>query len=114
MSQSSELPIQIDVQTVSEMLKQGDDFLLLDVREPNEYAVAKITGSTLLPLSEIGARVHELEEHKDRRIVVHCHHGGRSLQVTEALRSRGFNQVQNMDGGIDVWSQQIDPSVNRY
>ncbi|TWU20145.1 putative adenylyltransferase/sulfurtransferase MoeZ [Novipirellula galeiformis] len=114
MSESNELPIQIDVSSVSEMLQRGDDFLLLDVREENEYAVAKITGSTLIPMSEIGSRVQELDEHKDRLIVVHCHHGGRSLQVTQGLRGRGFTKVQNMDGGIDLWSQTVDPTVDRY
>ena len=59
-------------------------------------------------------RIDELEAHRDGRIVVHCHHGGRSMQVTQALRSMGFEQTQNMAGGIDAWSQLIDDSVPRY
>ncbi|MFG0261201.1 MAG: rhodanese-like domain-containing protein [Novipirellula sp. JB048] len=112
--QSSERPLQLDVTTVAEMQQRGDDFLLLDVREQEEDAIAKINGSLLMPISEIGARLHELNDHQDRLIIVYCHHGGRSLQVTQALRARGFSKVQNMEGGIDQWSQTIDPSLARY
>lgn len=96
------------------MLQAGDDFLLLDVRETDEYAVARINGSLLLPMSELANRVGELEQHRERLIVVHCHHGGRSLQITRVLRNNGFGKVQNMAGGIDAWSQLIDNSVTRY
>ena len=111
---TSDLPIEIDVATVSGMLTAGEDFLLLDVREPSEFAVAKIEGSQLIPMGELGERLDEIESYRDRRIVVHCHHGGRSLRVTQALRTQGFTQCQNMSGGIDVWSQEIDESVPRY
>ena len=114
MSQEEALPFDVDVTEVSQMLQRGDDFLLLDVREPDEYAVAKIEGATLLPMSELRDRAGELESHRERRIVVHCHHGGRSAKVAEALRAGGFAHVQNMAGGIDQWSQQVDPSVPRY
>lgn len=111
---TNDLPIDIDVTSVQAMQQAGDDFLLLDVREPAEYETACIGGSVLIPISELGGRVGELEPHRERLIVVHCHHGGRSLQVTEALRNHGFPKVQNMAGGIDQWSQQVDPSVPRY
>ena len=114
MTSSDDLPIEIDVASVHAMQAAGEDFLLLDVREPNEFEVAKIEGSQLIPMGEIGERLEELEPYRDRRIVVHCHHGGRSLRVTQALRTQGFTQCQNMTGGIDVWSQQIDESVPRY
>jgi rhodanese-related sulfurtransferase len=114
MSENLQVPLETDVAAVDAMLKAGDDFLLLDVREADEYAVAKIDGSVLLPMSELGNRVGELEEHRNRLIVVHCHHGGRSLQITRVLRSNGFENTQNMAGGIDAWSQQIDASVARY
>ncbi len=110
----AELPINIDVASVKQMLDANENFLLLDVREPSEYATASIAGSTLIPMREFAVRVEEIEDRKNSRIVVHCHHGGRSLRVTEWLRSQGFTQVQNMAGGIDAWSQQIDPSVPRY
>ena len=111
---SNELPIETDVPTVAAMLKNGDDFLLLDVREQDEHDIAKIDGSTLLPMSELRARVSELDEHRNRLIVVHCHHGGRSMRVTNALKEMGFPKVQNLAGGIDHWSQEIDSSVARY
>ena len=111
---SNEYPIEIDVQSVKELQDSDESFLLLDVRQDEEYATAKIDGSLLIPMGELGQRLDELEPYRDQRIVVHCHHGGRSMQVTEALRSRGFDQVQNMAGGIDAWSLQIDSSVPRY
>lgn len=114
MSDETDLPIEIDVASVASMLKAEEDFLLLDVRENDEYATAKIEGSVLIPMSELRDRIAELEPHQDRRIVVHCHHGGRSMQVTQVLRNNGFPKVQNMAGGIDQWSQQIDSGVPRY
>ena len=110
----NELPIEIDVNTVSVMQSNGDDFLLLDVREPVEHATAKIDGSLLIPMGELGDRISELDEHRERLIIVHCHHGGRSMQVTLALRNHGFAKVQNMAGGIDQWSQRVDNDVPRY
>ena len=114
MSEQTELPIEVDVATVNEMQQKEEAFLLLDVREQNEYDIAKIEGSVLLPMSELRLRLEELEPHQDSRIVVHCHHGGRSMQVTHALRERGYDHAQNMAGGIDAWSLQVDSSVARY
>lgn len=114
MSEQAELPIEIDVVAVNTMQQNQEKFLLLDVREQNEYDIARIDGSVLLPMSELRLRLEELEPHQDSRIVVHCHHGGRSMQVTRALRDRGYANVQNMAGGIDAWSLQIDSSVARY
>lgn len=110
----SELPLEIDVQSVSALRTEQADFLLLDVREEDEFAVASIDGSLLLPMSQIQSRIGELEPHQDRHVVVHCHHGMRSLRVTEALRANGFPKTQSMAGGIDHWSLEIDPSVPRY
>src|SRR5437870_629285 len=112
MSQS--LPVEIDVRSVKQMLDSGDKFVLLDCREPDEVAAARIAGSTHIPMREISARLPELQPHKSERIVVHCHHGGRSLRVTQFLRQQGFSQVQNMAGGINAWSQEIDPTVPQY
>jgi rhodanese-related sulfurtransferase len=115
MSQSGEsLPLEIDVLAVRAMLIEGEDFLLLDCRERDEHELVRIAEATLLPMSEIQARAEELEPHRERRIVVHCHHGGRSLRVTQWLRSRGFLSVQNMSGGIDQWAVAIDNSLPRY
>jgi rhodanese-related sulfurtransferase len=110
----SDLPIEVDVRSVKQMLDRGDDVLLLDCRETEEYAVAKIAGAVLIPLSQLRERFGELQSHQQQRIVVHCHHGGRSLQVAMWLRRQDFPQVQSMAGGIDAWSTQVDASVPRY
>lgn len=107
-------PIEIGVHEVDGLRQAGQPFLLLDVRQPDEHATANIDGATLLPMSELAERVNELEPFRRRPIVVHCHHGGRSLRVTHWLRAQGFANVRNMTGGIDAWSQEIDPSVPRY
>ena len=114
MSDQPELPVEVDVTTVNAMRQQGESFLLLDVREENEYEIARIEGSLLIPMSQLRIRLTELEPHQQSRIIVHCHHGGRSMQVTQALRDQGFTSVQNMAGGIDDWSLQIDSEVARY
>jgi rhodanese-related sulfurtransferase len=108
------LPLEVDVSAVAKLRAAGEKFTLLDCREPSEHQTAHIEGSTLIPMREISGRMGELEPFKSERIIVHCHHGGRSMRVTQWLREQGFPKVQNMAGGIDAWSQQIDPSVPRY
>ena len=108
------LPIDIDVRSVKQMQDSGEKFILLDCREPQEVATAKIAGSMHIPMKQIPGRLADLEPHKVGRIVVHCHHGGRSLRVTQFLRQQGFTQVQNMAGGIDAWSVEVDGGVPRY
>lgn len=111
-------PIEISCQAVQAKRQAGDDFLLLDCREPDEYRIAQIEGARLLPMSEIEVRLGELRawinvgDAKD--LVVHCHHGGRSLHVAQWLRLQGFPRAQSMAGGIDQWSSEIDAAVPRY
>ena len=92
--------------------------LLLDCRTADEYQTARINASVLIPMQELPDRVGELAlclgGDKSRPVIVHCHHGMRSLRVTKWLRDQGFPQAQSMAGGIDAWSEQIDPSVPRY
>jgi rhodanese-related sulfurtransferase len=107
-------PLEVDVATVKQLLDGGEDFTLLDCREPSEHQTAHIAGAHLLPMREIPGKLPELEPLRNSRIVVHCHHGGRSLRVTQWLREQGFPHVQNMTGGIDAWSQIVDPKVPRY
>lgn len=107
-------PLEVDCQAVKRKLDAGEAFLFLDCREPGEYATAKIEGAVLIPMSELVSRVGELESHKDGEIIVHCHHGGRSMRVTNWLRQQGYAKATNMAGGIDQWSQSIDPAVPRY
>jgi len=108
------MSIEIDCQSVQSKLDASDDFLLLDCREQNEWDHVHIEGATLIPMSEIQKRVGELDEHRDRELVVYCHHGGRSLQVAMWLAQQGFRNVLNMTGGIDAWAQQVDPGMLRY
>lgn len=105
---------EVNVQDVKKMMDSGQKFLLLDVRQPQEYEHVNIEGSKLIPLKELGQRIGELSGYEDQPIVVHCHHGGRSMQATLFLRNQGFNDVKNMAGGMDAWSVQIDPSKPRY
>jgi len=99
---------------VRDALDRGDEFLLLDVREPDEVATARIEGSRGLPLGELEARMDELASWRQRRIVVHCHTGARSARACQALRAAGFRNVANLAGGIEAWSLTVDPDVPRY
>lgn len=106
--------LEIDCAGVKAKLDAGGEFLLLDCREKIEFDHVRIEGATLLPMSELTQRLDELRPHKEREIVVHCHHGVRSLQVTLWLRQQGFADVKSMAGGIDHWAQTIDPGMKRY
>ena len=95
-------------------LREGNQpFTLLDVREPWEVQAARIEGSLHMPMGEVPARAHQ-ELDPDAHIVVVCHHGVRSLNVTNWLRQQGFDNVQSMRGGIDAWSRQVDAKVPTY
>jgi sulfur-carrier protein adenylyltransferase/sulfurtransferase len=89
-----------------------EPFELIDVREAFEYEIARIGGAKLIPLGEIAERVNELQ--RERPIVVHCHSGRRSAEAVRLLQERGFANLFNLEGGIDAWSDQIDPSVPKY
>jgi rhodanese-related sulfurtransferase len=88
------------------------EVLFLDVREDDEVAFCKIGGSLHIPMGAIGERLRHLP--KDKHIIVYCHHGMRSWHVCQFLSGKGYHQVQNLTGGIDAWSCEIDPSVRRY
>ena len=89
-----------------------EPFELIDVREAFEYEIARIDGAKLIPLGEIAERVSELP--REQPIVVHCHSGRRSAEAVRLLQQRGFANVHNLDGGIEAWSDQIDPNVAKY
>lgn len=105
---------EIDVHGVQALRNGATPFLLLDCREPDEHAIARIEGALLIPMRSVPERMAELEPHRAARIVVHCHHGVRSLRVTRFLRERGFAEAQSMTGGIEAWSLEIDPGIPRY
>lgn len=85
---------------------------VLDVREPWEYATARVEGSVLMPMGEVAGRLGELEP--GERLMVLCHHGVRSMNATVWLRRKGFEQAQSVRGGIDAWSVEVDGKVARY
>src|SRR3954447_11121185 len=103
---------EIDVKEVKEKLDRGDDFVLIDVREPHEYQICNIPAAKLIPLGQVAQRLGELNPDAD--IVVHCKSGMRSAKACGILRQAGFQQVRNMKGGILAWSNQVDPSVPKY
>ncbi len=110
-----ETPVkEISASETKARLDAGGAFLLLDVRNPEEWETARIEGAELLPLGELESRVAELAEWKDRPIVVHCHHGGRSAMACELLAKAGFTDLTNLVGGIEAWSLTVDSSVPRY
>ncbi len=93
-------------------LDAGDDVFVLDVREPHEFEIARIGGSTLIPLGTLPQHVHELDSTAD--IVVHCKSGVRSGKAQRLLKEMGFSRVTNLSGGILRWSDEVDPNVPRY
>jgi rhodanese-related sulfurtransferase len=103
---------EISPEDLKQKLESGHKFNLLDVREPWERQTAAIEPSCHIPMGDIPARVQELDP--DEHIVVYCHHGVRSMNVTAWLRQQGFETVQSLRGGIDRWARQIDPKVPLY
>jgi len=99
---------------VKRMLDDKVDFLLVDVRQPEEYGIARIKEARFIPLGELPITLPDLETHAGRPIVTVCHKGLRSLQAAAFLRQQGFKHTRSMAGGIDEWSRLIDPSVPRY
>ncbi len=93
--------------------KEPNPPVLLDVREKWEFDTAHLPDSLLIPMGEIPSRAYN-ELDPDQPVIVMCHHGARSLNVTMWLRQQGFEQAQSLAGGIDAWSRSIDPSVPRY
>ena len=94
--------------------QRSEGFLLLDVRDPDEYERARIEGSRLIPVGELADRLYEIAEHRSGPVVVHCHHGPRSRRACEVLIENGFTGVEEMAGGIEAWSITVDPDVPRY
>jgi adenylyltransferase/sulfurtransferase len=103
---------EITPRELKEKMERGDEFVLVDVREPEEYAIARIPGSRLIPLRAVPERVHELSSADE--IIVHCRSGVRSGQAVEFMKQAGYRKVKNLVGGILRWSDDVDPSVPKY
>jgi adenylyltransferase/sulfurtransferase len=102
---------QITVTELKRRIDSGEDFFLLDVREPFEYQIANI-GGKLIPQNDVPQRLGEID--RDRQVVVHCKAGGRSQRIAEYLKQSGYNDVVNVSGGILAWADQVDPTVPKY
>jgi sulfur-carrier protein adenylyltransferase/sulfurtransferase len=115
--EASNMISEMSVKDLKQLMDSGkDDFLLLDVRNPNEYEIAKIDGSVLIPLSELedGDGVQKVKEMLNgHRLIAHCKLGGRSAKALNILQEAGIEGT-NVTGGIAAWSQEIDPNVPQY
>jgi rhodanese-related sulfurtransferase len=107
------LDYEIAPEELKALLDSNSDVVVLDVREPWEIETASLAGSTNIPMGDIPARFSQ-ELDPEKHIVVICHHGVRSMNVTAWLRQHGFDDVQSLRGGIDRWSREIDPKVPLY
>ena len=103
---------EITVVELKKRMDAGDKLFVLDVREPNEYQINRIAGSTLIPLGELPRRYQEID--RDQEIVAMCKMGGRSAKATDFLRSVGFTRVKNLRGGILEWVDKVDPTQPKY
>lgn len=103
---------EVTAEELKAQIDSGKEVFILDVREPNEYQICRIAGSTLIPLGEVATRSAELD--RDRDMVVHCKMGGRSAKAVALLQERGFTRVRNLKGGILAWIDKVDPTQSKY
>ena len=108
-------PMEVQPSEVKRRLDAGEKLHLIDVREPHEFAQARIEGAELIPMRTVPAALQSLDARADEApLIVYCHHGVRSLNVVNWLREQGIEACQSMTGGIDAWSLTVDPAVPRY
>ncbi|HWB59272.1 MAG TPA: rhodanese-like domain-containing protein [Chthoniobacteraceae bacterium] len=108
------LSLEITVQEAKALLDSKAPLKLVDVREADEFAVCKIDGAELLPLSAFAQEFAARLPDKAQKIVLYCHHGMRSLRAAEFLAEQGYTDVKSVSGGIDAWAREIDQTVPRY
>jgi adenylyltransferase/sulfurtransferase len=101
----------IQPEELKRRLDAGEMLFILDVREPHEYQIANL-GGHLIPLNDLPKRLNELDP--NREIITHCKMGGRSSQAVDFLRQQGFKNVRNLTGGINAWSEKVDPKIPKY
>ena len=104
--------LEISPELVHEMMDAREDFILLDVREDWEWEKAHLDGALHIPMADLESRLEELAPEKE--IVVYCHHGERSIDACLVLWNAGFRKVRNLTGGLDAYSELVDPSIPRY
>ena len=103
---------EISVQELKGKLDQGEPIQLIDVREPMEHQIVYIEQAQLIPMNDLPQHIEQLDPNHE--IILHCHHGIRSMQVAYYLYQNGFQNVKSLTGGIDQWAIEIDPTLNRY
>lgn len=101
----------VTVQQLKQMLDEKQDFVLIDVREPDEYSICHLNG-LLIPLGSLAEHLATLD--KTKSYVLHCRSGGRSHRAAELMLAAGFNEVANLVGGISAWAREIDPAMPMY
>ena len=106
------MTVEITVEELKARLDHGEKMTLIDVREPEEYAICHLEGARHIPMNELPTHLDGLKN--DDFLVLYCHYGNRCAQATLWLRQNGFENVRNLEGGIDAWAQIIDPSMARY
>jgi len=115
MSQPAPFPLEITPQELKRRIDSGEKLTLIDVREPFEHAISRIEGAELIPMRQVPGELQSLDARASgAALMVFCHHGVRSLNVVQWLRQQGVEACQSMAGGIDAWSQTVDPAVPRY
>jgi rhodanese-related sulfurtransferase len=107
-----EAPLEITVEEAARLVQPSGDALLLDVREPDEWAFCHVAGSRHLPMRQVPESLADLP--RDRPILVLCHHGSRSMRVTQFLRAHGYPLASSVADGIEAWAEKIDPALPRY
>ena len=110
---SPAVPLEVSV-TDAQALTQAapNPALIIDVREPHEIAICQVPGAQTIPMRKIAASLEAIP--RDRHVLVLCHHGMRSMAVTQFLRAQGYPSVSNIAGGINAWAEQLDPAMARY
>jgi rhodanese-related sulfurtransferase len=109
------LPLETTPREVQSRLQAGEKLALIDVREPSEFQMARLTGAELIPMRTVPAELSRLDaQAEETPLIVICHHGVRSLNVVHWLREQGVSACQSLAGGIDRWSLDVDPAIPRY
>jgi rhodanese-related sulfurtransferase len=108
------LPEEIDVQEAAQLLETPEAARWIDCREIDEWHICRIEGAELVPLSNFAEEAKGKLKDPSQRLIIYCHHGVRSLRATRWLRGQGYAKVQSLAGGIDRWTDLIDPNLQRY
>ncbi|MGH9918883.1 MAG: rhodanese-like domain-containing protein, partial [Nitrososphaerales archaeon] len=104
--------LEVSPMALKQLVDEGKEVVVLDVREPFEYQIAHLSNAKLIPLGELSSRVNELDT--ARPIVVYCHTGQRSAQAVRFLNGMGFKKAKNLKGGIKAWGNEVDPTIQNY